>query len=158
MLRLPRLLIMLASAGAISAGGYAYMASNTVAASNVGEASAQVSGYTVTNLDYSGVPAVGNPSALAGTMQYYSAPAPTDGNGISQQDGVTTVSFTLSPNNAHWAAVQLYNNAKQVIGGGGASNCTENLSSGLWTCNVTANGGGPVNAGAIAWIDVEAAQ
>lgn len=156
MLRLPRVLLMLAGAGAISAGGYAYMAGNTVNASNVGEGSQLVSGYTVYNLDYSGVPDVGNPNLLTGTMQYLGTP--TDSNGISEQDGVTQVSFQLSPDNAHWAAVQLYDSNKAVIGGGGASNCTENLSTRVWTCNVGGAGNAPIPASQIRWIDVEAAQ
>lgn len=156
MIRLPRLVLMLAGAAAVSAGGYAYMAGNTVSASNVGEGSNTVSGYVVSNIDYSGVADVGNPTGATGTMTYYN-PSPLDVNGISEQDGVSTVSFTLSPDNAHWAAVQLYNSNKQIIGGGGASNCIEDSTSHVWTCQVSGPSG-PVNAEDIAWIDVEAAQ
>ncbi|MGO9150333.1 MAG: hypothetical protein ACLP1E_00455 [Acidimicrobiales bacterium] len=74
-----------------------------------------------------------------------------DVNGIPQQDGVTSVSFQLSPDNATWAAVQLYDVNGNVIGGGGASNCGE--TDGWWTCIVTATP--MVN---IAYLDVEAAQ
>lgn len=153
----PRRLFMWGGAVAVAASGFAYMASNSVASSNAGEGSQQVSGYTVSNISYSGVPTKGNHDGLAGTMQYYAAPQPTDNHGISEQDGVSTVQFTLSPDNAHWAAVQLYDASKNVIGGGGASNCKE--AAGVWTCNVTNDPGtGPVNTENIRWIDVEAAQ
>lgn len=156
MFRLPRRLALIGGAAAIGAGAFAFMAGNNVRPSNVGEGSAAVSGYTVYNIDYSGVPAVGNPTGAVGTMQYTGTPI--DSNGISEQDGVTTVSFQLSPDNAHWAAVQLYGPGKGVIGGGGASNCTENLTTHVWTCTVTNSSGGPVPASQIYWIDVEAAE
>jgi hypothetical protein len=141
----------------LATAGFAYMASNTVDQSNAGEGAAVVSGYHVYNIDYAGVPAVGNPTGSTGTMQWTGTPTV---GGISQQDGVTTISFQLDPDNAHWAAIQLYNASGAVVGGGGASNCTEDTidsSPGVWTCRVWESGQ-PVPVNEISYIDVEAAQ
>lgn len=157
--------VVVASLGGGAA--YAFTAGNTVAASNAGEGQAAVSGYTVYNIHYAGLsspnPGVSLPDnnynggsvpqGNTGTPQYIGTPG---GNlGLAQQDGVTSVSFQLNPDNANWAAVQLYNSGGTIIGGGGASNCGE--TSGVWTCNVN-NGGSPVPMYNIAYIDVEAAQ
>lgn len=135
------------------------MASNTVHASYVGDSAQVVSGYTVYTIGYSGVDAVGNPTGDTGTMVYIGT---VNGNmTIAHQDGVTQVTFKLSPDNAHWAAVQLYNATKAVIGGGGASNCQETLTTRVWTCAVTAvppTTPTAVPGYAIKYIDVEAAS
>lgn len=154
MWRLPRRLLLWVGAAAIAATGFTFMASNTIDHSNAGEASQVVSGYHVYNLEYSGVALQGNPNGDVGSMVYLGAP--TDNHGISEQDGISTVSFQLSPDNAHWAAVQLYDSNKNVIGGGGASNCKE--TAGVWTCNVTSNSNGAIPVSQINWIDVEAVQ
>jgi hypothetical protein len=170
----------------------AFTASNTVGASNAGEGSAAVSGYTVYNIEYAGVTGVGDPTynptgngpSQTGSMVYLNGPVV---GGLSEQDGVQYVAFQLSPDNAHWAAVQVYNAAGVVTGGGGASSCSEhatptstpgfydpafgegtfNSASGIWICDIhaTAEGaGGPGGAGGavpvsdISYIDVEAAQ
>jgi len=158
-----QLLVVGGGAVVLATAGFAYMASNTVPASYAGEGSAAVSGYTVSNIDYAGVSVPGG--GQVGTMTYLDGPVV---NGISEQDGVTTVSFQLSPDNAVWAAVQLYNGGGGVIGGGGASSCTE--AGGTWTCNVYSTEGftgnsyttgapvKPIPASEIAYIDVEAAQ
>jgi len=109
---------------------YAFTASNTVNASNAGEGSAAVSGYNVYNIEYSGVAGVGNPTynptgnglSQTGSMVWLNAPTV---GGLTEQDGVQYVAFQLTPDNAHWAAVQLYNAGATVIGGGGASQCSE---------------------------------
>jgi hypothetical protein len=154
---------------------YAFTASNTVAPTFAGEGSGTVSGYAVSNISYTGLGAGGanlggsfplsGPIAQGntGTPEWLGAPVV---NGLAQQDGVTTVSFTLSPDNATWAAVQLYNAGGVVIGGGGASNCGE--TSGVWTCNVYATAAECSADGLtcptavpmvdIAYLDVEAAQ
>jgi hypothetical protein len=151
---------------------YAFTASNTVNASNAGEGSAAVSGYNVYNIEYSGVQGVGDPAynptgngpSATGTMVYLNAPTV---GGLTEQDGVQYVAFQLAPDNAHWAAVQLYNAAGTVTGGGGASSCTEKTSptanpafwggdqgngtlgegsfdstAGIWICNVHATAAG----------------
>jgi len=172
----------------------AFTASNTVGASNAGEGSAAVSGYNVYNIEYAGVQDVGNPTynpdgnglSATGSMVWNANPSSV--NGISQQDGVQYVAFQLNPDNAHWAAVQVYNAAGVVTGGGGASSCSEhatttssvgfydpafgegtffNSGAGIWICDIHATaagsngvGGlhGPVPVGDISYIDVEAAQ
>ena len=147
---------------------YAFTASNTVQGSNAGEGKAAVSGYNVYNIEYAGVQGVGDPAynptgngpSATGTMVYLNAPTV---GGLTEQDGVQYVAFQLAPDNAHWAAVQLYNAAGTVTGGGGASSCTEKTSptanpafwggdqgngtlgegsfdstAGIWICNVHA--------------------
>jgi hypothetical protein len=140
----------------------AFTASNTVAPSFAGEGTGTVSGYTVYNISYTGLtsPNAGAslpdntytggsvPQGNTGTPSYIGAPFGT-------QDGVTTVSFQLNPDNATWAAVTLYDSNGNIIGGGGASNCGE--TGGWWTCNIN-NGGAPVPMANIAYLDVEAAQ
>jgi hypothetical protein len=146
---------------------YAFTASNTVAPSFAGEGSGTVSGYTVYNISYTGLttPNAGAnlpdntytggsvPEGNTGTPNWIGEPGGS--LGLDQQDGVTTVTFQLSPDNATWAAVQLYNSGGTVIGGGGASNCGE--TGGWWTCNIN-NGGVAVPMVDIAYLDVEAAQ
>ena len=169
---------------------YAFTASNTVNASNAGEGSAAVSGYNVYNIEYSGVQGVGDPAynptgngpSATGTMVYLNAPTV---GGLTEQDGVQYVAFQLAPDNAHWAAVQLYNAAGTVTGGGGASSCSEHTTpistpgfydpafgegfftsgAGIWICDVHATSadsqvtsGGAVPVSDISYIDVEAAQ
>jgi hypothetical protein len=170
----------------------AFTASNTVGASNAGEGSAAVSGYNVYNIEYAGVAGVGNPAyeasgngpAPTGSMVWLNGPIV---GGISEQDGVQYVAFQLNPDNAHWAAVQLYNANGVVIGGGGASACSEhatttstsgfydpavgapegsfNAGAGIWICYVqstpagsTGVQGDAVPVSDISYIDVEAAQ
>jgi hypothetical protein len=169
---------------------YAFTASNTVNASNAGEGSAAVSGYNVYNIEYSGVQGVGDPAynptgngpSATGTMVYLNAPTV---GGLTEQDGVQYVAFQLAPDNAHWAAVQLYNAAGTVTGGGGSSSCSEHTTpistpgfydpafgegfftsgAGIWICDVHATSadsqvtsGGAVPVSDISYIDVEAAQ
>jgi hypothetical protein len=155
---------------------YAFTASNTVAPTFAGEGSNVVSGYTVSNISYTGLGAgganVGGSFPLSGPIAMGNPGSPTwigapVVSGLAEQDGVTTVSFTLSPDNATWAAVQLYNSGDAVIGGGGASNCGE--TTGVWTCNVRSTEGytqiapdgspvAPVPMSEIAFLDVAAAQ
>lgn len=152
---IPRRFLILGGALAVAAGGFAYMASNSVAASYAGEGSNAVSGYTVSNIDYTGgMPFGDNPVDSSGSIGFDSNAMVS--NGLTGDGLITTVSFTLSPDTAHWAEVQLYNQAKQVIGGGGNNNCSE--TAGTWTCNVTGSDNNAVPLSQIAWIDVEAAS
>ncbi len=166
----------------IAGGGFAYMDSNTVSASNAGEGAGVVSGYSVYNLEYSGVSTVGNTGGQTGTMAYNPAlesPIHVTGSSatLSGQDTIAYVSFQLNPDNAHWAAVQAYDKGGNVISGGGASNCQEYASPatdpafsatggttqamgsfttgvGIWSCRL----GTPLPAVNFAYVDVEAAQ
>jgi hypothetical protein len=144
---------------------YAFTASNTVQASYAGQGTGTVSGYQVYNLDYTGIPA-STPGGLVGTPIYVQ-----DVLGQSQ-NAITTVSFQLSPDNARFVAVDMFDAYGNLIGGGGASSCTYAAgiapAAGVWTCNVSGNDTNngvipPVaNAGvdvqALSYIDVEAIQ
>jgi hypothetical protein len=125
----------------VASAGFAFMASNTVGQSFAGEGANQVSGYTVSDIVYSGVATQGGQSV--GTMQWSGN---NNASGLQGDGVVTTVSFTVNPDNALWSEVQLYDANNNVIGGGGASNCAE--SAGVWTCSITGDTG--YNSGA-AW-------
>ena len=156
---LPRRLLMWGGAAVVASAGFAFMASNTVGQSFAGEGANNVSGYAVSDIVYSGVSGSGGGSV--GTLQWTGN---NDASGLSGDGIVTTVSFKVTPDNALWSEVQLYDGSSNIIGGGGASNCTEANS--VWTCNITGdtgyNGGGawsdqsgaPVSF--IAKVDVEA--
>lgn len=158
---LSRRLFMWGGAAVVASAGFAFMASNTVGQSYAGEGANQVSGYTVSNIEYSGV--VGSGGGSAGTMNWTNA---NNASGLPGDGIVTTVSFTVNPDNALWSEVQLYDGNGVVIGGGGATNCKE--ANGVWTCAITGSAGyaGPDSAwqvnesGApvsqIAKVDVEA--
>jgi hypothetical protein len=60
----PRRLLLLGGALATAGGGFAFMASNTVDASNAGVGSGTISGYDVTNVSYA---LVTNPLTTGGT-------------------------------------------------------------------------------------------
>ena len=161
MIRLPRKLFVWGGAAVIAASGFAFMASNSVGASYAGEGSNSVSGYTVSHVVYSGVTTTGG--GQIGTMQWNNTGAVS--NGLTGDGVITTVSFTVSPDNALWSEVQLYDSSRNVIAGGGASNCTE--SAGVWTCNLSGStgydGGAPwsnntsgASVSQLAFIDVEA--
>src|ERR1700722_18057948 len=60
----PRRLLLLGGALATAGGGFAFMASNTVDASNAGVGSGTISGYDVTNVSYA---LVTNPLTPGGT-------------------------------------------------------------------------------------------
>jgi hypothetical protein len=74
----PRRLLMLGGALAIAGGGYAFMASNTVAATNAGVGQGAISGYDVSAVSYN---LVTNALVPGGTY-------------------IQTVSFTLTPGDA----------------------------------------------------------
>jgi hypothetical protein len=151
-MRIPSLRLLLVAGGAvvIATAGFAYMASNTVATSYLGQGTGTVSGYAVTNISFDGIPTMGG--GQIGTLAPLTTYAPGDA-----QDGVTTVSFNVNPDNATFAAVDLYNGSGNIVGGGGASNCHE--AGGLWTCTVTANdGSSPIPVTQIFYIDVLASQ
>lgn len=141
---LPRRLVLWGGAAVVASAGFAFMASNTVGQSFAGEGANQVSGYSVSDIVYSGVTANGGGSV--GTMQWTDA---NNASGLSGDGIVTTVSFKVNPDNALWSEVQLYDGSSNVIGGGGASNCSE-APSGIWTCNITGDTG---YSGGGAWSD-----
>lgn len=142
---------------------YAFTASNTVPATNAGEGAGAVSGFTVSNISYTGLSSANDGLSLPindqslttdGSLGNTGSPLWTGTpvvNGLAEQDSVTTVSFKLTPDTATWAAVQLYNAGGTVVGGGGASNCGE--TNGVWTCIVS-----PTPMSEIYYLDVEAAQ
>lgn len=136
-----RLAVPLSAAAVLGTAGFAYMASNTVSPSNAGQGTGVVSGYNVTDVHY---PAAG--LVALGTSK------PGD-----SQNGVTQVAFTVNPDNAGFTAVDVYDANGTLLGGGGATNCSE--TSGVWTCNVgTLSGNGPIPVALIRYVDVEAVQ
>lgn len=149
-MRLPiRGLLVFGGTVIVATAGFAYMASNTVAPSNSGQGTGVVSGYNVTNISFDGIYVMGG--GQVGTMTAISATSPG-----APQNQINTVSFKLSPDNATFAAVQLYTSSNVLVGGGGASNCHE--AGGLWTCAVTGVGSyfpTPLN---VRYVDVEASQ
>ena len=100
---LPRRLLLFGGAAALAAGGFAFMASNTVGQSYSGEGSAAVSGYNVYDVVYSGVTSPGGGSA--GSMKWDGS-APVS-NGLSGDGVVTQVQFKVSPDNALWSDLDL---------------------------------------------------
>jgi hypothetical protein len=145
-----RLLVVGGGAAILATAGFAYLASNTVAPSNSGQGTGVVSGYTVSNISFDGIYTSGG--GQVGTMTALNTTKPGD-----PQNQINTVSFKLSPDNATFVAVDLYDSSSALVGGGGASNCTE--TSGLWTCNVTGISSTvfptPSN---VRYVDVEASQ
>jgi len=163
---------------------YAFTASNTVQGSNAGEGAAVVSGYSVYNIDYSGVSTQGNPSWFDGTMSWVGTVSgdPVNvpgGPQLAGQDLIKYVSFQLQPDNAHWVAVQLYDASGTIVSGGGAGECQEYASpagdpafaeasnpsetqgegsfastAGIWSCHL----GVPMPASTLSYLDVEAVQ
>ena len=137
-----RVVLPLGAAAVVGSAGFAYMATNTVDPSNAGQGTGTVSGYHVYDVHY---PAAG--LVALGTSQ------PGD-----SQNGVTQVAFKVDPDNAGFTAVDLYDNAGTLLGGGGATNCSR-AGSGVWTCTVgTLSGNGPIPVTDIKYVDVEAVQ
>jgi hypothetical protein len=89
-MRIPfrRLLLVGGGAAVLATAGFAYMASNTVPITSAGQASAAVTGYTVTNVTYNG----GSGDNCGGTCY------------------IGTVGFTLTADNAN-----SQNNGKPVF-------------------------------------------
>ena len=135
-----RLAIPIGVAAALGTSGFAYMASNTVSTSHAGQGSGSVAGYNVYDVHYPAAGLVALPTTKPG----------------DSQNGVTQVSFKVSPDNAGFAAVDLYDSNGNLLGGGGASNCSE--SGGVWTCTVGDGNNNPIPVTEIADVDVEAVQ
>jgi len=72
MIRAPRRLLMWVGAAVLAAGGFAFMASNSVAASSAGQGQAPVTGYTVSNVSYSAEQGWGqaNPTFSVSTVKF----------------------------------------------------------------------------------------
>jgi len=104
---LSRRLLFLGGAAAIAAGGFAYMASNTVAQTNAGVGQGQISGYTVSNVTYNlsnrtdpyAFPCDNNLSPYGCTIwgHYHGLNPATDDQGPF----ISEVTFTLTPENSN---------------------------------------------------------
>lgn len=113
-----RLAIPIGVAAVLGTTGFAFMASNSVAQSNAGQGIGTVAGYTVTDVHY--------------PTQAYLNMDSTEGNPIN---GVTSVSFQLTPDNAGFVAVDFFDkNGTEIGGSGGPNNCTEDTTTHVWTC------------------------
>jgi len=135
----------------------AFTAANAMpATSYAGQGTATVSGYQVFNMNYGACSTVGSPCLN---------PLSTTHSG-DPQDGITSVSFQLAPDNAAFVAVDVYSTSNVLLdGAGGAGNCTWSATApfpgtwtpgyGVWTCDLTA---GTVTVSNIGYVDVEAVQ
>ena len=142
-----RLAVPLSAAAVLGTAGFAYMASNTVDSSNAGQGTGTVSGYHVYDVHYP----TGTNYSCIGVLN------PTQPG--QSQNGIKCVSFKVAPDNAGFAAVDIYDGNGTLLGGGGASNCSEDATSHVWTCNVGLNGGpDAIPVAQIAYVDVEAIQ
>lgn len=138
-----RLAVPLSAAAVLGTAGFAYMASNTVDPSNAGQGTGVVSGYHVYDVHY---PAAG--------LAALNTNKPGD-----SQNGVTQVAFKVDPNNAGFAAVDLYDANGTLLGGGGATNCSKDTTTSVWTCTVGALvGQAPIPVTEIRYVDIEAVQ
>jgi len=139
---------------------YAFTASNTVPNSYAGQGTSTVSGYTVYNIDY---------GTCSTTDVQCLQPLNTTHAGDAQ-DGIDSVSFQLSPDNAKFAAIDVYDTNNNLLNGaGGAGNCVESApgsppsyggpwasGAGVWTCTMGQSSG--VTVSNIGYVDVEASQ
>jgi hypothetical protein len=137
----PKLVGAIVLVAALGGGAaYAFTAGNTVNTSFAGQGNGTVSGYTVYNISY-GLTAI-------------AANSPGD-----PQDQITSVSFQLSPDNATFAAVDIWSNSTLVGGGGGpfgGGNCAE--SGVIVTCQVSGANGYIPTPSNITSIDIQASQ
>ncbi|HET7483566.1 MAG TPA: hypothetical protein VFK89_11980 [Actinomycetota bacterium] len=107
-IRKGRFVAPLMFAGLLATGSYAFMASNTVPASNVGQGAQAISGYTASGVSY--------------TLDTSSGTA-----------NVTGVSFSLSPDNGGTAPTTV---KARLTSTGTYQSCT-NSSGTTWTCSFT---------------------
>jgi hypothetical protein len=145
---------------------YAFTASNSVPASYAGQGTSLVSGYTVYNIDY-------------GTCNSGAAPCLTylTSSGVGDaQDSINSVSFQLSPDNAQFVSVQVWDTTGTVLLGGGHNSCSETAAGspppdglgastpwiatlGIWTCtNLDDISGETITTANIGAVDVQAVQ
>lgn len=135
--RLSRRVALWGGAAAIAAGGFAFMASNTVASSSAGEGQGTVSGYHVTNISYTvtthyygGTTAGGTADLGVSNAAYY---------------GVTfTLTSTATTANANGQPKFVMAYAEKSNGGGHATfghagGCT---ATSAWTTNASNQGTG----------------
>ncbi len=104
---LPRRLLFLGGAAAIAAGGFAYMASNSVAQTNAGVGQGQISGYTVSGVTYNlanrtdpyAFPCNNSQNPYGCTIggHYHGLNPATDDQGPF----IAEVTFTLTPENTN---------------------------------------------------------
>lgn len=122
MIRLPRRLALWGGAAAVAAGGFAFMASNTVLASSAGEGAGPVSGYIVSHQSYSFVNNTTGKATLA-AVKFLLTSASSTSNAAVQP-----------------ANVQAYPQAPGTARPWGKSlDCTL---TGTWTMNTTGQGQG----------------
>jgi hypothetical protein len=137
---------------------YAFTAGNVMPASYAGQGTATVSGYTVSNMNY------GSCSSDADPCLTYLAPT---GEG-SPQDRINSVSFQLSPDNATFVAVDVWDTTGTILLGGGHNSCTWSSTGpgygtwnplyGVWTCDNLNDTGQTITPTNIGFVDVEAVQ
>jgi hypothetical protein len=93
-LRSPRRLVAVAAFSIVAGSAFGFAATNTVPASNAGDGTGTVSGYTVSNIDYALNSA--NPS-LADSVTFDISPAlPATGSAAVSFDGGTTWSSSCT--------------------------------------------------------------
>lgn len=119
----------LLAAGAIGGGAYAFTASNTVPATNVGAGSGTVSGYTVTNL-------------------HYGLNATTPAN-------IDTLTFNVSPAIPSTSSGKVTIQAQLSVGGPTTYTCTTNTAGDTVTCATTSP---QLTASTLSSVTVVAAQ
>jgi hypothetical protein len=120
-----RLALPVGAAAALSTAGFAFMASNTVAASSAGEGQADVTGYTVSGVNYS-------------AQQGWESPSSPTFN----QYKVSAVKFILTSNASGGPANGMPANVNASLLGT-AAHTSECVISG-WTINGSGQGTGPV--------------
>jgi hypothetical protein len=132
----------------LATAGFAYMASNTVPASSAGEASAVVTGYTVSGITYS-------------AEQGWGQPAPD--YSVSTVKFIITSDATTAPGNGQPAQIE----AAILVSGTWQNLDACTSSSGAWQINGSGQGwqgevcnvaGGAVLVESITGLDVEANQ
>jgi len=149
-----RVVLPLGAAAVVGSAGFAYMATNTVSGSNAGQGTGVVSGYSVTDVHYPNGTFTSPSGNSYNCLQNLPAAHPGD-----SQTGIECVSFKVRPDNAGFAAVDVYDASGNQLGGGGATECAEDATSTVWTCGVSA---GPVGSAIpvtlIRKVDIEAIQ
>lgn len=106
-----RVVAAVVSAGAIGGGAYAFTASNTVPATNVGAGSGTVSGYTVTNLHY--------------------------GLNATTPSNIDSLTFNVSPVIPSTSSGKVNIQAQLSAGGPNTYSCTTNTAGDTVTCTTT---------------------
>lgn len=125
MKRLPRRLALWGGAAAVAAGGFAFMASNTVSASGAGEGQGTVSGYTVSHIHYT--TALGHP--VPGSQGMYTVTGVTFTLSVPPGTPPSAQVYTTAPTTVSVAALKTGYGPSTVLGSG---TCTINAGSHPW--------------------------